>query len=84
MKKVFKALKFTGFLAFISLVIIACDQDFNSIDSDVIGLKSFNTNHSQVPIVSYNKKLDSLRTNNLHQRHLTQVLVTILLLTRLY
>jgi hypothetical protein len=65
MKKVFKALKFTSFLMFISLVIIACDQDFNSIESDVIGLKSFNTDHIKVPIVSYNKKLDSLRINNL-------------------
>ena len=65
MKKVFKALKFTGFLVSVSLVIIACDQDFNSIDSDVIGIKSFNTNRSQVSIVSYNKKLDSLRINNL-------------------
>lgn len=65
MKKVFQALKFSGFLAFISLMVIACDQDFNSIESDVIGLKSFNTDHTQMPITSYNKKLDSLRINNL-------------------
>lgn len=65
MKKIFKALKFTGFLVFVAAVIVACDQDFNSIESDVIGQKSFNIDHSQFPVVSYNKKLDSVKTNNL-------------------
>lgn len=66
MKKIFQALKFTGFIVFIALVIVACDQDFNSIESDVIGQKSFNTDHYQLPIVAYNKKLDSLKINNLN------------------
>ena len=65
MKKIFKALKFTSFLLFIILAIVACDQDFNSIESDVIGLKNFNTGSYPIPITSYNKKLDSLRINNL-------------------
>jgi len=65
MKKIFKALKFTSFLLFTILAIVACDQDFNSIESDVIGLKSFNTGSYPIPITSYNKKLDSLRINNL-------------------
>lgn len=65
MKKIFKALKFTSFLLFIILAIVACDQDFNSLESDVIGLKNFNTGSYPIPITSYNKKLDSLRINNL-------------------
>jgi hypothetical protein len=66
MKKLFKALKFIGFLLFTIAAIIACDKDYNSIESDVIGLKSFNTDNNQIPIVSYNKKLDSLKINNLN------------------
>lgn len=50
---------------FIALAIVACDQDFNSIESDVIAQQSFNTDHYQIPIVAYNKKLDSLRVSNL-------------------
>jgi len=65
MKKVFQVLKFAGFLAFISFMAIACDQDFNSIESEVINLKNFNTNQSQAPVTSYNKKLDSLTVSNL-------------------
>ncbi len=66
MKKTFKALKFIGFLLFVLVAIIACDKDYNSIESDVIGLKSFTTDNSQVPIASYNKKLNSLKINNLN------------------
>jgi hypothetical protein len=66
MKKIFKALKFIGFLLFTIAAIIACDKDYNSIESDVIGLKNFNTDNNQIPIVSYNKKLDSLKINNLN------------------
>lgn len=65
MKKTFKALKFAGFLLFTVLAIVACDQDFTSIESDVIGLKNFNTGSYPLPITSYNKKLDSLKINNL-------------------
>ena len=65
MKKIFKALKFTSFLLFTILAIVACDQDFDSIESDVIGLKNFNTGSYPIPITSYNKKLDSLKINNL-------------------
>ena len=66
MKKTFKALKFTSFLLFTILAIVACDQDFTSIESDVIGLKNFNTGSYPIPITSYNKKLDSLKINNLN------------------
>ncbi|MFH4963613.1 DUF4270 domain-containing protein [Gaetbulibacter sp. M235] len=66
MKKTFKTLKFIGFLLFAIVAIIACDKDYNSIESDVIGLKSFTTDNNQIPIISYNKKLDSLKINNLN------------------
>ncbi|MDG1730798.1 MAG: DUF4270 domain-containing protein [Algibacter sp.] len=66
MKKTFKALKFPiVFLLLISF--IACDKDFNTIDSDVLGEgnASFLTDSLELPIVVYNKKLDSLQINNL-------------------
>ncbi|MCF8274884.1 MAG: DUF4270 domain-containing protein [Flavobacteriaceae bacterium] len=66
MKKIFKALKFIGFSLFTIAAIVACDKDFNSIESDVIGLKNFDISNNQIPIVSFNKKLDSLKINNLN------------------
>lgn len=65
MKKIFKPFKFTSFLVLTILTVFACNQDFTSLESDVIGLKNFNTGSYPIPITSYNKKLDSLRINNL-------------------
>ncbi len=65
MKKIFKALKFTSIFLLIIATFIGCDKDFNTIESDVIGVKNFATDHALVPITSFNKKLDSLQINNL-------------------
>ncbi len=65
MKKIFKALKFTSIFLLIIATFIGCDKDFNTIESDVIGVKNFETDHALVPITSFNKKLDSLQINNL-------------------
>src|SRR5690606_20255726 len=67
MKKIFKALKFTGAILFLIVFFIACDKDFSSVESNVLGEDNFNFNTEKIslPIIAYNKKLDSLQINNL-------------------
>jgi len=67
MKKTFKALKYaTVFLLFLASF-IACDKDFNVIESDVLGKDNANffTDSLVLPISAYNKKLEALQINNL-------------------
>ncbi|ULC59909.1 DUF4270 domain-containing protein [Flaviramulus sp. BrNp1-15] len=67
MKKTIKALKVTVVLIFSVLSFIACDKDFNVIESDVLGKDNanFETNSTVYPATAYNKKLDSLQVNGL-------------------
>lgn len=65
MKKIFNALKFTCVFSLILAVFVSCDKDFNTIQSDVIAAKNFNTDYTLAPITSYNRKLDSVKINNL-------------------
>ncbi|MGA1225919.1 MAG: DUF4270 domain-containing protein [Tamlana sp.] len=67
MKKTIKALKFPVAFLLILSSFIACDKDFNVIESDVLGKENsnFTTDNDILPIVAYNKKLDSLQINNL-------------------
>lgn len=65
MKKIFKALEFSIVALFIMASFIACDKDFNSIESDVLGIDNanFNTDNLNLQVLAYNKKLDSLQIN---------------------
>ncbi len=67
MKKIFKALNFTVVSLFLVIFFIACDNDFSTVKSDVLGEGNinFNTGKVTLPIIAYNKKLDSLQINNL-------------------
>jgi hypothetical protein len=67
MKKIFKALNVTGAILFLMISFVACDKDFSTIESDVLGEDNFNFNKDKatLPIIAYNKKLDSLQINNL-------------------
>lgn len=67
MKHIYKALKFSSIFAFVILSFIACDKDFNIIESDVLGKDNanFDTNNLNLQILAYNKKLDSLQINGL-------------------
>lgn len=50
------------------LLFVACDKDFTSIESDVLGKENTNFNAGSVyypPTKAYNKKLDSLQINGL-------------------
>ena len=67
MKKILKALNFTCVILFLIVAFIACDKDFSTVESDVLGEDNinFNTDKVNLPIIAYNKKLDSLQINNL-------------------
>ena len=67
MKKLFKALKFSIVFTLFLSSFIACDKDFNVIESDVLGdgNANFTTNSETLTISAYNKKLEALQINNL-------------------
>ena len=65
MKKIFKALKITSITALVLFAFIACDKDFNTLGSDIIGEKNFNTESQLFSAISYNKKLNPVQTNGL-------------------
>ena len=67
MKKTFKALKFPIVFILFLLSFIACDKDFTTIESDVLGEGNANffTDSSLIKISAYNKKLEALKINNL-------------------
>lgn len=67
MKKIFKALKFSSIFLLVMALFMACDKDFNTLESDVLGKDNanFNTDNLNLQILAYNKKLDSLQINGL-------------------
>lgn len=67
MKKTISALKFCAVCTAIISSFLACDREFASIDSDVIGEDNTNiqTNKELLPILAYNKKLNSLQIDGL-------------------
>ncbi|MCL5127401.1 DUF4270 domain-containing protein [Algibacter sp. L4_22] len=67
MKKTFKALKFPAAFLFLLTSFVACDKEFTELDSAVLGKDNanFDTGLYEIPIVAYNKKLESVQVNNL-------------------
>ncbi|GAA4235287.1 DUF4270 domain-containing protein [Postechiella marina] len=67
MRRLFKALKYVSLFLLIAFAIVACDKEYNSIDSEVLGEENtnFNASKTEFKILAYNKKLDSLQINNL-------------------
>ncbi|WP_298340360.1 DUF4270 domain-containing protein [uncultured Algibacter sp.] len=67
MKNIFKALKFPFVSLLILLSFIACDKDFNVIESEVLGEENANffTDSMILPIVAHNKKVEAVQINNL-------------------
>ncbi|WP_142784332.1 DUF4270 domain-containing protein [Changchengzhania lutea] len=67
MKKIFKALKFSSLFSLIVILFVGCDKDFNILESDVLGRDNanFNTGFNKLPVLAYNKKLDSVQINGL-------------------
>ncbi|GGZ84570.1 DUF4270 domain-containing protein [Algibacter mikhailovii] len=67
MKKTIKALNISVVFILMVSTFIACDKDFNVIDSDVLGKENFNfaTRDSLWPITAYNRKTEAIQVNNL-------------------
>ncbi|UKM65284.1 DUF4270 domain-containing protein [Flavobacteriaceae bacterium GSB9] len=67
MEKPIKALKFSFFILLTLSLFIACDRDFTNIESDVLGdgNANFNKKDTVLPVVAYNKKIDSVQINGM-------------------
>ncbi|MCK6607063.1 MAG: DUF4270 domain-containing protein [Flavobacterium sp.] len=52
-------------LLFLFIVLISCDKDFNSLDSDVIGNDHFDLVNEEVSLVAYSIETGAVQTNNL-------------------
>ena len=65
MKKILSVLKAVTAIAVLLLTFIACDKDFTTIGTDVIGNDHFDTEVASYSTITYNKKLDPVQTNNL-------------------
>ncbi|WP_406685493.1 DUF4270 domain-containing protein [Seonamhaeicola sp. MEBiC1930] len=67
MKKIIKALEIPAIILLFITSFVACDKDFYVLESSVLGKdnSNFSTNVDTFPIISYNKKLDSIQINNL-------------------
>ncbi|PWK20384.1 DUF4270 domain-containing protein [Xanthomarina spongicola] len=65
MKRKIEAFKYLGVLAFVLFTFFACENDYNSLESDIQGIENFYTDSDVFPIVAYNKKLNPVQTNGL-------------------
>jgi hypothetical protein len=68
MKKIRIALKNIAILIVLISSFIACDKDFASIDSDIVNNDNathFGTDSRDFSVITYNKKLEPVQTNNL-------------------
>ena len=65
MKKPYNLYKSISALVLIVSTMFACDRDFTSIESDIEGIKNFNTASKTFPLVAYNKKLNPVQTSGL-------------------
>lgn len=70
MKKIKFALKNSVILALLISSFIACDKDFATVGSDIIGENDFGTEHQKYEVVAYTNKLEPIQTNNLPLNYL--------------
>ena len=65
MKRIKFALKNVAVLALLIISFVACDKDFATIGSDIIGQNNFSTNYSNYEVTAYSRKLNPVQTNGL-------------------
>ncbi|MFL0353333.1 DUF4270 domain-containing protein [Xanthomarina sp. GH4-25] len=65
MKRKIKAFKFLGILALTLCTVLACENDYNSLNSDIQGIQNFETNKDKFAVVAYNKRVRPTQTNNI-------------------
>lgn len=59
------ALKNLFVLSLAATLIISCDKDFISLDSDISGENNFGVDNSKYEVIAYTEKLGPVQTNNL-------------------
>ena len=65
MKRIKFALKNVAVLALLITSFVACDKDFATIGSDIVGQNNFDTDHIKYDVIAYNRKLNPVQTNGL-------------------
>ena len=70
MKKIKFVLKNSAILAVLITSFVACDKDFATVGSDIIGQNNFGTDHQKYNVTAYTNNLDPVQTNNLPLNYL--------------
>ncbi len=71
MNKIKFALKNIAVLAILISSFIACDKDFATVGSDIIGQNNFNVDSTkEYPVIAYTNPLEPVQTNNLPVNYL--------------
>lgn len=71
MNKIKFALKNIAVLAILLISFIACDKDYATVGSDIIGENDFNTRSTkEFPVIAYTNPLEPIQTNNLPVNYL--------------
>lgn len=70
MKKIKFALQNIAILALLVSSFIACDKDFNSVGSDIIGDPNFINDSEKYEVTAYTNPLEPVQTNNLPLNYL--------------
>ncbi|MEO8934574.1 MAG: DUF4270 domain-containing protein, partial [Xanthomarina sp.] len=65
MKRIIKVSKFISVLSLFGIAFIACDNDYNSLESDIQGTQNFDTNSDKFAVAAYNKRIKPVQSNNL-------------------
>lgn len=70
MTKIYTALKYASISLLILVSFIACEQDFSSLGTEVIGGTNFQTASEKYNVIAYNKKVDPVRSDALSSNFL--------------
>jgi len=65
--KNFSLIKYIVFITIFLVSLMACERNFKDIGIALVDNNKFNTNHLVSAVISYNKKIDSVRTDSLPQ-----------------
>ena len=70
MKKISKALKTLSLLLLMIISFVACEKDFSSLGTEVIGGTNFQTTSEKFDVITSNKRVDPVRSNGLPVNYL--------------
>lgn len=61
-KRIFQNISLLAILAF---AFTACDEDFSTVGSEIIGDNNFETSHESYSVIAHNQSIESVRSNGL-------------------